>query len=132
MRQDHDYVRGLWHAQGGKIRPVIVIWCSSSDLALATRGAVVAEGVGDRAFSAGGDFDFIQQRMQSTVEDNAQVRSPQHNVGHFFLLQCTTVSQLARIQPAQQRKAPVHSSSSMSTPTFWLCSERSKLPPWFR
>jgi hypothetical protein len=30
-------------------------------------------GVGDRAFSAGGDFEFIQQRMESTREDNAKV-----------------------------------------------------------
>lgn len=35
--------------------------------------AAAAAGVGDRAFSAGGDFDFIQQRMNSTLEENAQV-----------------------------------------------------------
>lgn len=37
------------------------------------RAQTAPAGVGDRAFSAGGDFDFIQQRMASTVGDNAQV-----------------------------------------------------------
>jgi enoyl-CoA hydratase/carnithine racemase len=35
--------------------------------------ALVITGLGDRAFSAGGDFGFIQQRMESTLEDNARV-----------------------------------------------------------
>lgn len=53
---------------------------------------VSAAGVGERAFSAGGDFDFIQQRMASTVEENAQVSTGLWGKGagihHYTFLMC--------------------------------------------
>lgn len=53
------------------------LWCGDSEAWVSCSSAA---GVGDRAFSAGGDFDFIQQRMAATVEDNAKVRPSYHTM----------------------------------------------------
>lgn len=60
--------------------------------------ALIITGVGDRAFSAGGDFEFIQQRMESTVQDNAQALEGFYKT--FLALRKLPIASIAAINGA--------------------------------